>query len=239
MTPYAGSDATLENPSILASADGDTWVVPVGLTNPIDPQPAPGWNSDTDLLMAGSTLYCFYRQAGSGVDAIKVRTSTDGVTWSDEVAVFTVAANACLSPAVVAYGGSYVMFSANTVASPTLERRTASDPAGPWSAPATITLPGNNAGLWHLNVTVDGSRLWMIWNRTGEVPFKVSYSDDGGLTWLSAGTLVMVAAAGSWDAGLYRAALVRKTGGFDMFYGGHTGGTPDVWRIGRTTVSGL
>lgn len=239
MTPYPAGDATLENPSILASNDGDAWVVPAGLTNPIDSAPTPRWNSDTELLMVGSTLHCFYRQAGEG-DIIKLRTSTDGVNWSSEQDIITVESSACLSPAIVKLGTQYVMFSNNGSVSRVFERRTASDPSGPWSEPTEITLPENDGALWHLNVTLDGLRLWMVWNRTGEPPFLISYSDDDGLTWEKSCRLVMVSDSGSWDAGLYRASLCRNdAGSFDMWYGGKTGGEPNTWRIGRTTVSGL
>ncbi len=40
MTPYPSTDR--ENPSIVASADGNTWVVPAGLTNRVVPLPAGG-----------------------------------------------------------------------------------------------------------------------------------------------------------------------------------------------------
>ena len=59
MTPYPNSDATKENPSILASADGTTWVVPAGLTNPIA-SPNPVQCSDPDIVVVSGTMSVSY-----------------------------------------------------------------------------------------------------------------------------------------------------------------------------------
>ena len=39
MTPYPNSNDDFENPSVLASNDNVTWVVPPGVTNPLAPEP--------------------------------------------------------------------------------------------------------------------------------------------------------------------------------------------------------
>ncbi|MDD4289905.1 MAG: DUF2341 domain-containing protein [Patescibacteria group bacterium] len=49
MTPYPNGNPDYENPSIVVSNDGVSWVTPDGPTNPIDSQPG-GYNSDPDIV---------------------------------------------------------------------------------------------------------------------------------------------------------------------------------------------
>lgn len=59
-TPYPKGDATYENPSLVASHDGIHWIVPAGLTNPIDPTPPHGHNADTELIYDGKNMLVYY-----------------------------------------------------------------------------------------------------------------------------------------------------------------------------------
>lgn len=84
-TPYPNNDSQYENPSILVSQDGELWEAPAGLTNPVVPKPASGYNADTELVLSpdGSRLYLLYRERVAGAaNAVKCLESTDGVTWS-------------------------------------------------------------------------------------------------------------------------------------------------------------
>lgn len=53
-TPYSNSNDATEDPNIIASNDGITWVVPVGITNPIDNELGTSvsgkFNNDTDMV---------------------------------------------------------------------------------------------------------------------------------------------------------------------------------------------
>jgi len=60
MTPYPWGQSGYENPSIVASNDGITWIVPTGITNPIEPKPKTGHNYDPELVYDGSQLICYY-----------------------------------------------------------------------------------------------------------------------------------------------------------------------------------
>lgn len=91
MTPYANGNAALENPSIVASNDGITWVVPDGLSNPVagpseDVQRY--FYCDPELVYehANNRLVLWYRYIDrTGEDSrFFKRTSVDGVTWSEE-----------------------------------------------------------------------------------------------------------------------------------------------------------
>lgn len=88
-TPYPHGDDTKENPSIVASVDGVTWVVPNGLTNPIAPKPSPSgsYNRDTQLIFAPEEnggkgrMYCYWMRMY--VSPIGQRSySDDGIHWS-------------------------------------------------------------------------------------------------------------------------------------------------------------
>lgn len=239
MTPLPAGAATFENPSILVSDDGDTWIVPVGLTNPIDPSPGGAfYNSDPNLLMDNDTLYCYYRESDGVIeDRIKLKSSTDGINWSAESALFTVAASECISPAVIYFGGQYFMFS-NANSGPTIQRRTASSPSGPWSAPANCNISGGTgfATLWHIEVIAVGSRFYMLYNNNSR-DFYFAYSDDAGLNWISAASRAMAAGSGGWDNFLYKGSLIyRSDGNFDLWYGAYEGAAPTIWHIGRTIL---
>lgn len=49
ITPYPNGNASYENPSILASSDGLTWIVPSGITNPLYNTPSNGHNDDPSI----------------------------------------------------------------------------------------------------------------------------------------------------------------------------------------------
>lgn len=98
-TPYPNSDGTKENPSIVASNDGITWVVPTGLTNPIADYPGvPGYYADPSLVYDGTQLICYWSHSGIETPTTLRKTSSDGVTWSDAVDIGKYLA------------GSYVLF---------------------------------------------------------------------------------------------------------------------------------
>lgn len=65
MTPYPFEHDIYENPSIVVSNDGKTWVPPTGLTNPVSGIPADsktgGHYSDPQLVMRGDTMELWYR----------------------------------------------------------------------------------------------------------------------------------------------------------------------------------
>lgn len=84
-TPYPSESR--ENPSIIASNDGETWAEPPGITNPIDLlNTGDPYNSDPDIVYVESEdkLYVIYRTTNVAGDTqvIKYKTSSDGVTWS-------------------------------------------------------------------------------------------------------------------------------------------------------------
>ncbi len=247
LTPYPGGDSDYENPSILSSDDGDTWAVPAGLTNPIDAKPAGGYNSDPEIVVDSSgVMWLFYREGVSPTaDYIRLRSSSDGVTWSDEAALFSGSYAGLVSPTVVYDGTQWVMWYIDTtVASPNaLKKRTCATPDGAWSAASTCTVNNVPAGkdLWHISVVKRGSEYHAFvvlcnagTNGTaGELWFASSTDGD---TWtVTDSVLIDQGAGGQWDDGIvYRASAVPTPTGYDLWYSAQDGTN---WHIGRTTVT--
>lgn len=247
MTPYPEGDLTKENPSILVSNDKVTWVVPDGLTNPIN-IPEAGYNADPALIMIGNALWCIWKWA-SGSDELRASHSEDGVTWSEPETLLVCGHDEAVSPAVVFDGSQYIMFTRKRSGTDpnytyTVERRTCDTINGTWSDPVDVTpeLPDASGHIWHLDVIRDGSRLFMIADyNTGSATSNgllLGYSDDWGLSWTMASkpVLSMVDTSGTWAANIYRATIVRTAFGFDCWYSGYVGGPPSAWHIGYTEI---
>lgn len=237
MTPYPSSNNLYENPSILVSNDNSTWIAPPGLTNPIAAHPADGFNSDVDLTMVGSTMYLYYRQytASNSGHILWLMSSTDGVTWSAPQSIINQANQQDVAPAIVYYGGQYLMFAIDDLATNVVTRRTAPTIAGPWSAAVVVpfALPGSNEP-WHMDVCVDATRarLWASMS-TFASELYLAYSDDGGSTW-SVGTKPVIPGAG-WSTAIYRSCIKAQNGYLDCWYSGYTG-VPNVWHVGYTKI---
>lgn len=234
-TPYPFQNPAYENPSILASNDGDTWVVPDGLTNPIEDAPETGINSDTDLVYnaTDNKLYCIWRYTdGATVDVIKARSSSDGVTWSDAVDLLTEDFADALSPALLHDGSQWVMY---YYKDGSIIRRTCATLTGTWSAAEAITINRKPAALslWHHDIIIsDGIYYLLLAEARGDLYLAIG--DDGvkftcaSLPLLSGGT-----GAGKWDnQGLYRSTLLKIAGGLDIWYSGMA--DDNAWHIGRT-----
>lgn len=244
LTPFHASDSTIENPSILVSNDNLTWVVPPGGSNPIDPQPSTGYNSDPDLILVGGTLYLIYRMTAASSplptgDVIYCRTSTDGVTWSAETMILQTAANACLSPTIIYDGTQFVMYSVNDSAPPEwVEKRTASSITGTWSAPSTvaITWPGTRTP-WHIDATISAGKTYLIINEGSSggqgLYFSVASSPDGSTFTLSG--LLMNPSLTGWDnVRIYRASGTISGANLRLWYSAN--GASSDWHVGYTTI---
>jgi len=111
MTPYPGGNDYYENPSLLASSDGQSWVVPSGLTNPLDGPPSDydQWDNhmaDSALVHdAGSdTLWVYYVEFHETSNAIWVHCMEVSSSFSKTKharILTTTATNPILSPTVV------------------------------------------------------------------------------------------------------------------------------------------
>ena len=113
-TPYPSSNSDYENPSVWASNDGNTWVLPDGLTNPIISKPdgVGAFNADPDILFEDNKLYIIWNEFSGALKGIKITSSEDGVTWAAPKVIYT-----CVAPCVQAtscsiikIGGRYFIY---------------------------------------------------------------------------------------------------------------------------------
>lgn len=251
-TPYPTGNDDYENPSILASYDGDTWVVPAGLTNPLDNASGVPYNSDTELVMDpdGVTMHCVWRYYDNpGTEYMYKRSSTDGVTWSAKALVYSVAdtVRRVMSPTLVWENSQWVMWGVDILPSPnTLVRMTSTSLTGTWSAPTVCTLTGvqNGKEPWHVQIRKVGSQYVGLLNDceldqnglNGDLQLMTS---TDGLAW-TLGPTCIPRKSGDVHASLYRSSFVvaERNGvlGLDVWYPGWTT-SPTVWRMFRTHLS--
>lgn len=157
-TPYPFGNASFENPSFYAGVDGDRWVVPSGLTNPIV-LPSAGYLSDPDALYdpASREIFVYYRQVTSENRIWLIR-SSDGVRWDVPELVASAPNHQIISPTVVRRGPTdWLMWSVNagavgcTSASTTVELRRSTDGVH-WSSAEPVSLGQPDRFAWHLDV---------------------------------------------------------------------------------------
>ena len=113
ITPYPATDSQYENPHIFCSNDGIKWQEPVGIINPIEGAPqGVGYNSDVNLLFDDGILYCYWRANLSGIRALLVSSTTDGIHWSEKQKICDWISNKVdvISPSVLKENGLYYCY---------------------------------------------------------------------------------------------------------------------------------
>lgn len=230
MTPWPYSIDTFEDPSILVSQDGLTWLVPPGLTNPLYLPTGP-YNNDTDIAYDPDTdeMVLIYRD----FQTLMLARSSDGITWpTTPLSVFG-GANTNPSPTLVREpSGVWHLWTKD-------DHRTAPAPEGPWTlAPG----PSGLISVWHLNVALaPGGGFHMLYHSgqagpSGEVQFFAASSADGS-AWVNNTTPVLVSGTHAWSAAaMYRAALSLHAEGdrYRVWYPGRD--ASGVWRGGYTEI---
>lgn len=260
VTPYPASNDAHEDPNIVASLDGTNWVVPAGLTNPLDNAPgSPGaYNSDINLVFRAdeNTLYAFWRtldrSLGSNQEKLYYRSSTNGTTWSAKTLVMQVTTPAkgqLLSPKFRWTGTAWQVWVVDDVPSPSVLRRYTSTGATPtaWSAPVACAITNLSAAedLWHFDfVEVAGQYIGLA-NMQGRDSAAADYwlrlaTSPDGLAWTLSENLV-IPKVGQWHNLIYKSTLlpvIDQYGNvdFDVWYAGMLTGPPIVWNIMRTRV---
>lgn len=234
-TPYPNTNDDYENPSVVASNDKETWVVPDGLTNPIVPFPGGElFNNDCDMVLVGSTMYLFYQEASNLVSDTEIyyKTSSDGITWSAATHIDVGAAfpESFKSPAFIKTNDGWEMFFANS----RLYKTTAATLGGTWSAPVEVL---NHIGiLSHADVILSGGVYYAILMNT-DYTLQFAASFNGGTVWhYRTAEIITKGSAGQWDdQGFYRATIQRTATGFDMWYTGI--GSVSSWQFGYTPIT--
>ena len=251
-TGYWQSNDDYENPHILVSQDGVDWQPPAGLTNPVYPNPAPNFHSDTHLTYDPDTdtMWLFFRreQPGESWDTTRQQTyrahSTDGITWPAEATALNwqrpYGDGQVLSPAIVRRGpGDWWLFGFYHGTRDMVVYR-ASSPDGVWTGPTWAV--GKAAGMpWHLDVIDDGGVFRAICDLgpkyLGHSDGLVAGSSRDGLNWTwGPGHIMDLSADPAWDSGeLYRTTFTPHENGRD-YRVWYSANGPDWWRTGLTIM---
>jgi len=191
MTPYPCGDETHENPSLLASHDGQTWETPRsgGATAPAPLVPHHEScsnytysNSDPSIVLAGDTLSIYYfvtwwRGPGGGTTELRRIASVDGVHWTsgDSAAVLWSQPNYVLSPTIVHDDRGWKMWyvrtsSCGSHASQIRERTSVDGLNWPLENDHPVTVDGDHGSPFHLTVRRAGNDYVMLY---------VTYPADG------------------------------------------------------------
>lgn len=234
ITPYYNTNDDLENPCLLVSADGVTWQVPAGLTNPIYAWPGgTQYNSDPAIAHDPATdeMVLIYRD---GDLSPRIARSADGVTWPDSATPITYTrVGEILSPTLVRISASeWWMYGVN-YGTRKVQRWTSADLAT-WAGPVTVT--GLDAiESWHLDVAEFNGRFYALVNVYDPDNLFAATSSDG-LAWSLNPSPVIAPPSTGWDAGwVYRATLTPHESGnrFHVWYSALGNAS---WRIGYTQI---
>lgn len=257
MTPYAHSDQTVENPSILMSNDGMTVSIPAGLTNPVvaPPKDSKNYNSDPELQYEPQTgrLVLFDRYVDKKTNTIHVSTSTDGVTWRHARAPFWVRAHRAVSPTVAPRSdGQAKMWYVNAgkagcgAKSTQVLMRTASDATGKivdtrWldETPVDLSIPGYS--IWHIKArwVPEKSEYWMLISafpndkdgcQTDDLFFARS---NDGIHWRAYSTPIIRHEDREWTAAaVYRSSFLYDAATDQLSLWISARGAEGAWRLG-------
>jgi len=249
MTPYPDGNENFENPSLLASNDGLLWQVPPGVTNPLRPGAAGGYNSDPDILFAEGQLRAYYCWAAGpgGDDTSRVLTfsSEDGVNWSDTTQVLK-APNYLVSPTLLVEDSTFMMWYVKTENcwsdTSTVHRRLSSDGFN-WGSEETVSLSLDGWVTWHLDVQpIDSGYVMLVAAYREELSCESTalfwaQSSDG-LIWSMSSTPLLQAGSSGWDEDLiYRSSFLVEDDTCRIWYSarrtdGVTGA--EFWHVGYT-----
>lgn len=251
ITPYPNSASRFENPSLFGSADGNTWGIPAGVTNPLATTER-GYLSDPDMVYepVKNELWMYYREVVNSrsntkrekhlSDRVWLATSGDGVRWSTPRQVTSDANKYVVSPAVVREAnGSWRMWQVDAGAAGCNARTTSlvarrSTNGVTWSATAPVTFAQPGYTPWHVDVQYVPARheYWAL--VAAFVPGQgctntslfLAMSPDG-TTWTTYPTPVLArGATAQFGRAVYRSSFAYEAGD-----------RVTIWFTGARTVS--
>ena len=251
MTPYPYSAEEHEDPNIIASHDGTTWEVPVGLTNPLDDQSGRpnAHNSDTYLdLGPDGVMRVIWRMVDRPNDNhnyFYMMTSTDGVTWTPKQAIYDTTGTE-VAPTITWTGTAWRMYYCRSGV--LYYRESASLDTPSWSSFVTCTTelaPGLNRSWWHMDIQYVNGVWWCLMQdrQDGTTLHGDIYlwrSVDG-QHWDNSPMPLVQRVGDNYDS-VYKSALLVNGEGtamtFDVFYSTYSHTTRE-WAIRRTTAAYL
>ncbi len=251
-TPYPNTNVAYENPSIVVSNDGLTWIEPEGISNPIadvyqGTDMNNNYNSDSHLFMSPdqTTMHLIWRRKnGWNNELTYMKSSTDGINWSATSTVLSVYATtpelneSILSPCMLHNGKGYVIWTVNTKVTPrSIYMRYKPTLDMPWSEPILTDIGDFPDGyrVWHMDIEyIDGyyhmlASVGISTTQEGRVLYLGKSLD--GVHWTFSSQPVMIGQQGNWDARIYRSAFIRDESGlgYKNWYGSMN---HPQWRIG-------
>ena len=240
-TPYPGGAEAYRNPSIIASNDGETWVVPDGLTNPLDTPPVGGHLGDTNIVYDPDAdelrVYYLRTDNGANLQSLMLVRSSDGVTWSEPEALNVTCpldGDVELSPTVVRRSATEWHYWACSYqqAAPATSRvvhRTSTDGLT-WGESADCTL-SSGPSPWHLEVRWIESLNRYLMMVSPNLWFQTS---TDGVTWSWPSTsAVMYSRVGKWDTLIYKATCYADGDLLHIWYSGCN--VSNAWYTGYTS----
>jgi hypothetical protein len=251
-TPYPGSNARFENPSLYSEHSALEWVVPPGVINPIA-RSSDGYLSDPDEVFNPETseLWLYYRSVTTENQILLVR-GRSPTEWSQPTMVVRGSNHTVISPTVARRNqGDWMMWSVNSgdagcsSRSTTVEFRTSSDGIA-WSDPTTTDLMEDGEFAWHIDVQWIPSRseFWAIYNSkapgsctTPALRFATSVD---GIHWqIHPGPVLWAGVIPEFSDIVYRASLLYDAAAdrVTLWYSGASfDGTRYVWRIATESM---
>ncbi len=253
MEPYPYADDALENPSVLGSDDGLTWVVPAGTVNPVvnPPSLSGAWNSDADLAHRRSQVLWLYYRYNSGRGETTLLRTTVGANgdWTAPEPLFTEPVSGRFaSPALIEWDGRWHMLSVDTTAC-TVEVADSAD-GRCWTARRRLfAFPG----AWHVDAVAADGWVYVLLNDRDSL--HLLRSRDLARWWIarpgaaagSAGWApwaedvagretawpLLTVSDGGWDnARIYRGTCLVEEGRLRVWYSAQS--RHNTWHVGYT-----
>jgi len=240
MTPYQNGNPLLENPCILVSDDGLTWVTD-NIKNPL----VRGINNDVDIVYIDGVFSLFCRDNSADPRRILRMQSRDLVKWAEPQTCVGVPQGAdALSPSVVYHDGKWRLWSVSLDWD--LKYYESSDGLI-WEKITNCRVPdvwkGTKRNLWHLDVKRVGEEYIALLNYAsgagGRFPgtLWLGRSKDG-IDWETEGP-ILNPNDGYWDgATIYRATFSVEDGVMKVWYSAERNMLPGslIWHIGFTSA---
>lgn len=158
-TPYPLGSTDAENPCLAVSHDGIDWITPEGLTNPLSPTPANGYNSDTHLVYDAEKdhMEIWWRPYDHQLaDGLSRRISSDGIHWGPEETVvdYKQFSEGVMSPAVWIADGKYKLIYCNGSRLKYMESPYEAS-RFEWSEPVELPIAWGGLYAWHHDAILD------------------------------------------------------------------------------------
>ena len=184
-TPYPYNTAFYENPSIVVSNDGIHFKEPDDLKNPISGYPSKYWDgsyfSDPFMLYDNDHFELFYRKTlsnlnnvynESGYNYIYMKTSNDGVNWSEEKIILDYnPSEAYMSLSVIKEDDLYKMWYVNYDYK--VKYVTTKDLIN-YSGPVDINIANFDKKIWHGEVQFINNKYIYIFM----IKYKLYYTES-------------------------------------------------------------